>query len=49
MLGRARVGSVGAGGPRATEAAREALRYGFEEVGLPEIVSFTATGTARCA
>jgi RimJ/RimL family protein N-acetyltransferase len=27
----------------ATEAAREALRVGFEEVGLDEIVSFTAT------
>jgi hypothetical protein len=25
----------------ATEAAREALRFGFEEVGLGEIVSFT--------
>lgn len=28
----------------APEAAREALRFGFEEVGLPEIVSFTAAG-----
>lgn len=27
----------------ATEAARAALRYGFETVGLQEIVSFTAT------
>lgn len=27
----------------ATEAARAALRYGFEAVGLQEIVSFTAT------
>jgi RimJ/RimL family protein N-acetyltransferase len=26
----------------ATEAAREALRYGFEEAGLDEIVSFTS-------
>jgi RimJ/RimL family protein N-acetyltransferase len=26
----------------ATEAARESLRYGFEELGLDEIVSFTA-------
>jgi RimJ/RimL family protein N-acetyltransferase len=25
----------------ATEAAREALRFGFEDLGLPEIVSFT--------
>lgn len=30
----------------APEAAREALRHGFEEVGLPEVVSFTATGNA---
>ena len=28
----------------APEAAREALRHGFEEVGLPEVVSFTAAG-----
>lgn len=28
----------------APEAARAALRYGFERVGLPEIVSFTAAG-----
>lgn len=28
----------------APEAAREALRFGFEAVGLPEIVSFTAAG-----
>lgn len=28
----------------ATEAAREALRFGFEEVGLDEIVSFTSEG-----
>ncbi len=28
----------------APEAAREALRHGFEEVGLPEVVSFTAVG-----
>ena len=26
----------------ATEAAREALRFGFEELGLAEIVSFTS-------
>lgn len=31
----------------ATEAAREALRFGFEDAGLPEIVSFTATGNDR--
>lgn len=30
----------------APEAAREALRHGFEEVGLGEIVSFTATGNS---
>lgn len=28
----------------APEAAREALRHGFEEVGLAEVVSFTAAG-----
>ncbi|GAA5160874.1 GNAT family N-acetyltransferase [Ornithinimicrobium tianjinense] len=28
----------------APEAARAALRFGFEQVGLPEIVSFTARG-----
>jgi ribosomal-protein-alanine N-acetyltransferase len=31
----------------ATEAARRALAYGFEDVGLPEIVSFTAVGNSR--
>jgi RimJ/RimL family protein N-acetyltransferase len=31
----------------AGEAARRALRFGFEEAGLPEIVSFTATGNVR--
>lgn len=31
----------------ATEAAREALRYGFEVLGLSEIVSFTAPENAR--
>ena len=31
----------------ATEAAREALRVGFERLGLSEIVSFTALGNAR--
>jgi RimJ/RimL family protein N-acetyltransferase len=28
----------------ASEAAREALRFGFDEAGLDEIVSFTSTG-----
>lgn len=31
----------------AQEGARAALRYGFETLQLPEIVSFTATGNAR--
>jgi RimJ/RimL family protein N-acetyltransferase len=31
----------------ATEAAREAVRYGFERAGLAEIVSMTATGNLR--
>ena len=31
----------------ATEAAREAAIYGFEVLGLEEIVSFTAVGNAR--
>jgi RimJ/RimL family protein N-acetyltransferase len=31
----------------ATEGAREALRFGFEECGLGEIVSFTAAGNLR--
>ena len=31
----------------ATEAARAALRFGFEEAGLPEIVSFTSVGHER--
>ncbi|WP_461023593.1 GNAT family N-acetyltransferase [Thalassiella azotivora] len=31
----------------ATEAATEALRFGFEDVGLTEIVSFTAVGNVR--
>jgi ribosomal-protein-alanine N-acetyltransferase len=31
----------------ATEAAREALRFGFEEVGLDEIVSFTVPQNTR--
>ncbi len=30
----------------ATEAAREALRYGFEELGLDEIVAFTTVSNA---
>ena len=31
----------------ATEAARAALRYGFERLGLPEIVAFAAAGNRR--
>ena len=31
----------------ATEAARAATGYGFDEIGLDEIVSFTATGNER--
>ena len=31
----------------ATEAAREALRFGFEELGLTEIVSFTTVANRR--
>lgn len=31
----------------ATEAARGALRTGFEQLGLPEIVSFTSVGNIR--
>ena len=31
----------------ATEAARESLRFGFEEVGLREIVSFASVGNVR--
>jgi ribosomal-protein-alanine N-acetyltransferase len=31
----------------ASEAARRALRFGFEDVGLPEIVSFTTVGNVR--
>lgn len=31
----------------ATEAAREALRFAFAELNLPEIVSFTAVGNLR--
>lgn len=30
-----------------TEAAKEILRFGFEELNLPEIVSFTALGNER--
>lgn len=30
----------------ATEAGRQALRVGFEQFGVPEVVSFTATGNA---
>jgi RimJ/RimL family protein N-acetyltransferase len=31
----------------ATEAAREVLRYGFDEVGLESVVSFTVPGNVR--
>ena len=31
----------------ATEGAREAVRFGFDEVGLAEIVSFTSVGNER--
>jgi RimJ/RimL family protein N-acetyltransferase len=31
----------------ATEGAREALRHGYDELGLDEIVSFTAVGNTR--
>ena len=31
----------------ATEAARAALRVGFEQIALPEIVSFTSVGNIR--
>jgi ribosomal-protein-alanine N-acetyltransferase len=31
----------------ATEGAREAMRYGFDDLGLKEIVSFTVTGNVR--
>lgn len=31
----------------ATEAAREAMQFGFETVGLPEIVSLTPVGHER--
>jgi RimJ/RimL family protein N-acetyltransferase len=31
----------------ATEAARASLSFGFERLGLPEIVAFTAAGNAR--
>lgn len=31
----------------ATEAARAAVRFAFDELGLPEIVSFTSVGNAR--
>jgi len=33
----------------ATEAARAALAFGFDELGLPEIVSFTAVTNTRSA
>jgi RimJ/RimL family protein N-acetyltransferase len=31
----------------ATEAARAAVRFGFEVLGLPELVGFTVPGNAR--
>lgn len=31
----------------ATEAAREVMRFGFEELGLDEIISFTALGNTK--
>lgn len=31
----------------ATEGAREALRFGFDDLGLPEIVAFTTTTNLR--
>ena len=31
----------------ASEAARESLRFGFEDLGLPEVVSFTAASNER--
>jgi RimJ/RimL family protein N-acetyltransferase len=31
----------------ATEGAREVLRYGFEEIGLSDVVSFTVPANAR--
>lgn len=42
-----RLGSEHWGRGYATEAAREALRFGFEAVGLAEIVSFTVPRNAR--
>jgi RimJ/RimL family protein N-acetyltransferase len=35
------------GNAYATEAAQAALRFGFEEAGLAEVVSFTSAGNAR--
>ena len=42
-----RLASAHWGNGYATEAAREALRFGFEEVGLDEIVSFTVPQNIR--
>jgi RimJ/RimL family protein N-acetyltransferase len=42
-----RLASAHWGAGYATEAAREALRFGFEEVGLDEIVSFTVPQNVR--
>ena len=42
-----RLGSAAWGHGYATEAARAALRFGFENLGLAEIVSFTVPDNAR--
>jgi RimJ/RimL family protein N-acetyltransferase len=42
-----RLGQAHWGNGYATEAAKEVLRDGFERLGLPEIVSFTAAGNDR--
>ncbi len=42
-----RLGRAAWGQGFASEAAREALRFGFRELGLPEIVSFTAVENER--
>jgi RimJ/RimL family protein N-acetyltransferase len=45
--GRLAPGQCALGQGYATEAAREALRFGFEQVGLGEIVSFTVPQNIR--
>jgi RimJ/RimL family protein N-acetyltransferase len=42
-----RLARAGWGHGYATEAARRALEFGFEDVDLPEIVSFTTVGNLR--